>query len=209
MNQIQKIQNGVLNGNLDDVIALVKNELESRRPVDEILNLGLIPAMDEVGRLFEVGEFFVPEMLIAARAMQGGLDILKPLLAESGIEPVGKVAIGTVKGDLHDIGKNLVAIMLEGAGFEIIDLGTNVPPERFVNAARDGANIIGLSALLTTTMPAMQTTIEALQNSGLRDQVKVMVGGASVTSSYAQDIGADGYASDAGQAVVLAKSFLD
>ncbi len=137
--------------------------------------------MDEVGRLFEEGEYFVPEMLIAARAMKAGLEIIKPKLVESGNEPIGKVAVGTVKGDLHDIGKNLVAMMLEGAGFEIIDLGTDVAPEKFVEAVKSGANVIGLSALLTTTMPSMSVTIQALESAGLRNKVKVMIGGAPVT----------------------------
>ncbi len=208
MGQFQKIQTGILEGKLDDVIAGVKTALESGNSADEILNQGLIPAMDEVGRLFENGDYFVPEMLIAARAMQGGLGIIKPLLVESGIEPVGKVIIGTVKGDLHDIGKNLVAMMLEGAGFEIIDLGTDVPAERFVDAVKEGADIIGLSALLTTTMPAMESTIQAVEAAGLRDQVKILVGGAPVTDAYAQKIGADGYSPDAGQAAALAKKLV-
>ena len=208
MGQFQKIQTGILEGKLDDVIAGVKTALESGNSADEILKQGLIPAMDEVGRLFENGDYFVPEMLIAARAMQGGLGIIKPLLVESGIEPVGKVIIGTVKGDLHDIGKNLVAMMLEGAGFEIVDLGTDVPAERFVDAVKEGADIIGLSALLTTTMPAMEATIKAVEAAGLRDQVKILVGGAPVTDAYAQKIGADGYSPDAGQAAALAKKLV-
>ncbi len=146
----------------------------------------LIPAMSEVGQKFEDGEYFVPEMLISARAMQAGLKLLKPLLAASGTEPIGTVAIGTVKGDLHDIGKSLVAMMLEGAGFEIMDMGVDVSPEKFVQAVQDGANIVAMSALLTTTMPNMQNTIKALNEAGLRDKVKVMVGGAPVTDAYAQ-----------------------
>ncbi len=158
--------------------------------------------------LFEEGEYFVPEMLIAARAMKAGLAILKPMLVDSGVEPVGKVAVGTVKGDLHDIGKNLVAMMLEGAGFEIVDLGTDVTPEQFVAAVKDGVDLVGLSALLTTTMPSMEATIKAIEAAGLRDQVKVMIGGAPVTAEYARQIGADGFAPDASQAVTLAKSLI-
>jgi 5-methyltetrahydrofolate--homocysteine methyltransferase len=174
----------------------------------DILNVALIPAMGEVGRLFEEGDYFVPEMLIAARAMKSGLAIIKPLLVDSGVEPAGKVAIGTVKGDLHDIGKNLVAMMLEGAGFDIVDLGTDVAPESFVEAVQGGAQIVGLSALLTTTMPGMSGVIEAIQDAGLRDQVKVIIGGAPVTAEYAEQIGADGFAPDASQAATLAKSLM-
>jgi 5-methyltetrahydrofolate--homocysteine methyltransferase len=158
--------------------------------------------------MFEEGEYFVPEMLIAARAMKGGLEIIKPLLVDSGNKPIGKVAVGTVKGDLHDIGKNLVAMMLEGAGFEIVDLGTDVDPEKYVEAARSGVNIIGLSALLTTTMANMDTTIRAIEQAGLRNQVKIIVGGAPVTSAYAKQIGADGFAPDASQAANLAKTLI-
>jgi 5-methyltetrahydrofolate--homocysteine methyltransferase len=164
--------------------------------------------MSEVGSRFEQGEYFVPEMLIAARAMQAGLKLLKPLLAQSGAEPLGRVAIGTVKGDLHDIGKSLVAMMLEGAGFEIMDMGVDVAPEKFVEAVRGGANVVALSALLTTTMPNMKVTIEALKQAGLRDRVTVMVGGAPVTQAYADDIGADGYASDASSAVRKTKALI-
>jgi 5-methyltetrahydrofolate--homocysteine methyltransferase len=147
-------------------------------------------------------------MLIAARAMKAGLAIIKPLLVGSGVEPVGKIAIGTVKGDLHDIGKNLVAMMMEGAGFEIVDLGTDVAPDDFVKAAKDGANIIGLSALLTTTMPGMENTIKAIEAAGVRNQIKIIIGGAPVTAEYAAQIGADGYAADASQAASLAKSLI-
>src|SRR5512136_541698 len=164
-------------------------------------------AIAEVGRLFEEGEFFVPEMLIAARAMQAGLAVLKPQLLQAGVKSQGKVAIGTVKGDLHDIGKNLVAMMLEGAGFEIKDLGTDVTPEKFVDAVRGGdVNFVALSALLTTTMPNMKNTVEALKAAGLRDKVKVIIGGAPVTEAYAKQIGADGYSPDASRAVSLAKT---
>jgi 5-methyltetrahydrofolate--homocysteine methyltransferase len=158
--------------------------------------------------LFEEGEYFVPEMLVAARAMKAGLEILKPLLVDSGVDPVGKVVLGTVKGDLHDIGKNLVAMMLEGAGFEIVDLGADVSPDQFVAAIRDGVDVVGLSALLTTTMPAIENTIRAIEESGLRNQVKIIVGGAPVTAEYARQIGADGYAADASQAATLARELI-
>jgi 5-methyltetrahydrofolate--homocysteine methyltransferase len=166
----------------------------------------MMPAMDEVGKKFEANEYFVPELLLAARAMKSSLELIRPLLAAGGVEPTGRVAIGTVKGDLHDIGKNLVAAMLEGGGFEVIDLGVNVDPAKFVRAVKEkGAQIVALSALLTTTMPAMKTTIEALKQAGLREQVKVMVGGAPVTENYAKEIGADGYSKNAAGAVELAR----
>jgi 5-methyltetrahydrofolate--homocysteine methyltransferase len=164
--------------------------------------------MEEVGKRFEEGDFFVPEMLIAARAMQAGLALLKPQLVEGGVKAAGKVAIGTVKGDLHDIGKNLVAMMLEGAGFEVQDLGTDVDAQKFVKAAQDGANVIGMSALLTTTMSSMQTTIQALQTAGLRDSVKVVIGGAPVTDAYAKQVGADAFAPDASSAVRVVRQLL-
>lgn len=167
----------------------------------------MVSAMGEVGRLFEEGEYFVPEMLIAARAMKTGMEILKPQLVDADIQPVGKIVAGTVKGDLHDIGKNLVCMMLEGAGFQVVDLGADVSPEAFVNAVQQHhPDFIAMSALLTTTMPNMQNTIEALKAAGLRDQVKVLIGGAPITDAYAEKIGADGYAPDASRAVKLAKS---
>jgi 5-methyltetrahydrofolate--homocysteine methyltransferase len=209
MNENMKlIYNNILEGNLAEVQTQVQAALTAGIPVGDILKDGLIAAMSEVGRLFEIGEFFVPEMLISARAMKAGLEIIKPRLVASGVEPIGKVAIGTVKGDLHDIGKNLVAMMLEGAGFEVIDLGTDVSHEKVVAAVQNGCEIIGLSALLTTTMPSMETTIKAIEAANLRGQVKIIVGGAPVTSEYAKQIGADGFAPDASQAVVLAKSLL-
>jgi 5-methyltetrahydrofolate--homocysteine methyltransferase len=165
--------------------------------------------MNEVGRRFKNNEFYVPEVLIAARAMHAAMDVLKPLLAASDVQPVGTVVIGTVKGDLHDIGKNLVAMMLEGGGFNVIDLGVDVSPEKFLQAVREHKpNIVGLSALLTTTMPAMKTTIEALKEAGVRDQVKVIIGGAPVTQRFADEIGADGYAPDAASAVDVARQLL-
>ena len=208
MDHYKTIYDGVLEGDMGTVEDNVKTALQAGSPPGEILQQGLIAAMGEVGRLFEEGEYFVPEMLIAARAMKAGLAILKPHLVDSGIKAAGLVAIGTVKGDLHDIGKNLVAMMLEGAGFEINDLGTDVSPEKFVAAVEQGADIIGFSALLTTTMPSMEATIKALEAAGLRDKVKVMIGGAPVTSDYSNKIGADGFAPDASQAVTLAKSLM-
>ena len=169
----------------------------------------MIAAISEVGRLFEIGEYYVPEMLVSAYAMQSGLALLEPYLKEANVKATGKVVVGTGKGDLHDIGKNLVAMMLKGAGFEIIDLGTDVAPEKFVDAAREqGVQIVALSALLTTTMPAMKATIEAFSAAGLRGQVKVMIGGAPITQSYAAQIGADGYSPDASQAIAIARSLI-
>ena len=205
---LDTIKEAVINGKKPDAVAGVQQALSEGMEAGTILNEGLIPAMAEVGKRFEEGEYFVPEMLIAARAMQAGLDLLKPLLAQSGVEPIATVAIGTVKGDLHDIGKNLVAIMLEGAGFAIKDLGVNATPEKFVQAVQDGAQVVAMSALLTTTMPSMKTTLEALKTAGLRDRVKVMIGGAPVTQSYADEIGADGYSPDASSATRLAKSLV-
>ncbi len=206
--KLKPVYEAILDGDMGGATDGVQAALDGEVAAGDILQTGLIPAMAEVGRLFEEGEYFVPEMLIAARAMKAGLEILKPLLVDSGIEPVGTVAIGTVKGDLHDIGKNLVAMMMEGAGFEIVDLGTDVGPEKFVEAAQAGAGLIALSALLTTTMPSMAQTVEALSEAGVRDQVKVLIGGAPVTTEYAEQIGADGYAPDASQAATLAKEFV-
>jgi len=206
---LQKIYDNVMNGQAGAVEAGVQDALQAGIEAAVILNEGMIAAMAEVGRLFEEGEYFVPEMLIAARAMQAGLAVLKPQLIESDVQSTGRVVIGTVKGDLHDIGKNLVAMMLEGAGFEIFDLGTDVSPERYVQAAREtDAHIVAMSALLTTTMPAMESTIAALQEAGLREQVRVMVGGAPITQDYANRIGADGFAPDASRAVTAAKALV-
>lgn len=210
MSDMKEIFQAVLEGDRETTVTLVQAAVDSGMVANDILQNGLIAAMLEVGHQFEEGEYYVPEMLISARAMQGALDILKPLLVKAGVEPIGKVIIGTVKGDLHDIGKNLVAMMLEGAGFKIQDLGIDVAPETFVEAIRNDPNvdIVGLSALLTTTMPSMDATIKAIDEAGLRGKVKIMVGGAPVTSNYSQRIKADGYAPDAGQAVTLAKSLL-
>ena len=204
---LQEIYDGILNGESKTVEAKVRVALENKMNPKEILDQGMVSAMAEVGRRFEVGEFYVPEMLISARAMQAGLAVLKPHLKDANITNTGKVAVGTVKGDLHDIGKNLVAMMLEGAGFEILDLGTDVDPEKFV-AAADQVDVVALSALLTTTMPNMKVTIEALKSSGKRGKVKVIIGGAPVTEAYAQQIGADGYAPDASRAVSMTKALL-
>jgi 5-methyltetrahydrofolate--homocysteine methyltransferase len=204
----KQIYAAVVEGDATQVKAGVQAALDRGAPAEEILQQALIPAMEEVGKLFEEGEFFVPEMLIAARAMQGGLALLKPHLISDGVKAAGKVAIGTVKGDLHDIGKNLVAMMLEGAGYEVQDLGVDVTPEAFVKAVQNGAQVIGMSALLTTTMNNMQHTVAALNAAGLRQQVKVMVGGAPVTEAYARQIGADAYAPDASSAVRMARSLL-
>lgn len=209
MSIINELQNAVIEGDRDTAEALVQKALADGLAPEAILSDGLIAAMNEVGTRFESGDFFVPEMLIAARAMQAGLAILKPKLVQGGIQARGRVVIGTVKGDLHDIGKNLVAMMLEGAGFEIVDLGTDAGPERYVQAVREsGANLVGMSALLTTTMNNMKSIIQALEAAGLRSQVKIMVGGAPVTEAFAKDVGADGYAPDASRAVALAKTLV-
>jgi 5-methyltetrahydrofolate--homocysteine methyltransferase len=206
---LQTIYDGVLDGDMESVVEGVQQALDAGLTPGKILNEGMIAAMAEVGQLFEDGEYFVPEMLIAARAMQGGMQVLKPLLSEGDVQSPGKVVAGTVKGDLHDIGKNLVLMMLEGSAFEVVDLGTDVSPDKFVEAVKDtGAQIVAMSALLTTTMPNMQTTIEALKEAGLREQIKVMVGGAPLTQAYADKIGADGYAPDANQAVATARALL-
>ena len=204
----EKIYTGVIEGDAAGVEAEVRAALAADVPPGTLLDDALIPAMGEVGRRFEEGEVFVPEMLIAARAMQGALNVLRPLLAETGKKPVGKAAIGTVQGDLHDIGKNLVGLMLEGAGFEVVDLGVDTKPEKFVQAAKDGVQVVGMSALLTTTMPAIKTTIDALSEAGVRDNLKVIVGGAPVTQEFADQVGADGFAPDAASAVRLTKGLL-
>ena len=205
---LKEIYQNILDGQHTQIAAKVQLALESGITPKVILEDGMIAAMAEVGRLFEVGEFYVPEMLISARAMQAGLALLKPHLKETNVQAAGKVAIGTVKGDLHDIGKNLVAMILEGAGFEILDLGTDVPAERFV-AAADSVDVIALSGLLTTTITGMKTVIEMLKAAGKRDKVKVIVGGAPVTETFANQIGADGYAPNASRAVSMTKALLE
>jgi 5-methyltetrahydrofolate--homocysteine methyltransferase len=202
------LYDSVVNGEIEEVADGVNTLLAADIPADKILNEALIPAMSEVGRLFEEQEYYVPEMLISAKAMQGGLAILKPLLVAAGAVAGPKVAFGTVKGDLHDIGKNLVIMMLEGAGFQVTDLGVDVQPDKFIAAVKDGAQIIGMSAMLTTTMPNMKVTIDALKEAGVRDQVKIMIGGAPLTQAYADQIGADGYSQDASAAVRRAKELL-
>jgi 5-methyltetrahydrofolate--homocysteine methyltransferase len=206
--ELKDIYQNVIDGQAAEVESGVETALAAGIGAEEILNKALIAAMNEVGQRFEAGDFFVPEMLIAARAMQSGLKYLKPYLAKADVKTVGKVAIGTVKGDLHDIGKNLVAMMLEGAGFEIVDLGVDVTPEAFVNAVKNGVQIIGMSALLTTTMTSMESTIQALKAAGLRDKVKVMIGGAPVTQEYANKIGADAFAPDASSATRVARQLV-
>jgi 5-methyltetrahydrofolate--homocysteine methyltransferase len=206
---LKQIYEYTVNGNAPKVKELTQQALDEGVAPSEIVTKYLIPAMSEVGDRFERNEFYVPELLIAARAMQGGLAILKPLLADTDLKPTGKVVIGTVKGDLHDIGKNLVSMMLQGAGFEIVDLGVDVSPDKFIDAVKESkAQAIALSALLTTTMPSMKTTIDALKAAGLRDEVKVVIGGAPVTQRYADEIGADGYAPDANSAVRKTKELL-
>jgi 5-methyltetrahydrofolate--homocysteine methyltransferase len=204
---IEEIFQGIIDGEQEAVEANVALALEAGIDPKTVLDEGMIAAMTEVGRRFEAGDYYVPEMLISARAMKAGLARLQPRLKDSSIEAAGTVAVGTVKGDLHDIGKNLVAIMLEGAGFKVRDLGTDVSPEAFV-AVADEVDVIGLSALLTTTMGHMQDTLAALDAAGKRSRVKVIVGGAPVTQDFARRIGADGYAPDASQAVALAKSLI-
>ncbi len=209
MTTIAALRQSVIDGEAGTTLELVQKALAENLPPEHILKEGLIAAMAEVGRLFEAGEFYVPEMLIAARAMQSGLKVLKPQLADAHIESAGKVVIGTVQGDLHDIGKNLVGMMLEGAGFEVIDLGVNVAPQKFVDAVKTHQpQFVGCSALLTTTMPRMKDVITELQKAGLRDQVKVMIGGAPITQPYADTIGADIFAPDAAAAATRAKQSL-
>jgi 5-methyltetrahydrofolate--homocysteine methyltransferase len=200
-----KLRAAVIEGQALPAKEATQAALDEGIPPGTILLEALVPAMDDVGNRYECGEYFVPEMLISVRAMKEGLKILKPLLVESDVKPAGKVVAGTVKGDLHDIGKNLVCMMLEGAGFEIVDLGCDVPVEKFVAAAKEGADLVALSALLSTTMPNIKATVEALGEAGLRDRVKVMIGGAPVNDNVAQEYGADGYAADASAAVALAR----
>lgn len=206
---LETIYQAVMTGNADAAASEVRTALDDGLAPGDILNKGCIAAMTEVGRLFEEGEMFVPEMLIAARAMQAAMNILKPYLAEDEIVSLGKVVVGTVAGDLHDIGKNLVSMMMEGAGFEIVDLGTDVQPQDFVQAVREHEPVlVGMSALLTTTMSSMSATIEALTEAGLRDKVKIIVGGAPVTQTFADEIGADGFAPDASSATRKAKELV-
>lgn len=210
MFDLTPVTEAVVAGNAPKTRELTNKALQAGVSPGTILQEGLIPGMAEVGRRFECREFYVPELLIAARAMHASLDILRPMLAVSGeVKPVGRVAIGTVRGDLHDIGKNLVTMMLEGSGFEVKDMGIDVTPEKFVNVVKEGGcDVIAMSALLTTTMPSMKATIDALKEAGLRDKVKVVIGGAPITQEYANQIGADGYGEDANQAVRVTKKLL-
>jgi 5-methyltetrahydrofolate--homocysteine methyltransferase len=206
---LEAIYEAVMNGDAGKAGSEVTAALEANTPPEDILYKACIPAMEEVGRLFEEGEKFVPEMLISARAMQAAMGLLRPLLLQADIKTMGKVVMGTVAGDLHDIGKNLVAMMLEGSGFEVIDLGTDVTPQKFVDAVREHEpQVIGMSALLTTTMPSMGATVEALKEAGLREGVKVMIGGAPITQDFADKIGADGFAPDASSASRKAKALV-
>jgi len=208
MADLQGIKENIINGRAEEVERLVKEALDEKFPVEKILNEALIPGMDVVGDNFKNNVFYVPEVLIAARAMNAAMALLEPLLIESGIEPAGRVVIGTVKGDLHDIGKNLVAMMLKGGGFQVYDLNIDVPPEKFIETAREkNCQLICLSALLTTTMPQMENVIKALKDSGLKGR-KVLIGGAPVTQSYADEISADGYAPDAASAVDVARKLV-
>jgi 5-methyltetrahydrofolate--homocysteine methyltransferase len=206
MPDLQQLYAAIVSGDAKAAHALTERALTEGIDPLKLVNDYMVPAMDEVGRRFECNEYFVPELLISARAMKASLAIIRPLLVARGDTPAGRVAIGTVKGDLHDIGKNLVASLLEGGGFEVIDLGVNVPPEKFIETVKDKqANIVAMSALLTTTMPSMKSTIDALCRAGVRDQVKVLIGGAPITQKYADEIGADGYSENAVGAVALAK----
>ncbi len=209
MANLAGISEALIVGNAAQVGKLTKAALDEGVSAGDILNKALVRGMDEVGRRFKANEFYVPEVLIAARAMHAGMDVIKPQLAAGGVASRGKVVVATVKGDLHDIGKNLVSMMMEGAGFEVVDLGIDVAPERFIDAVtKEKPGVIAMSALLTTTMVQMKSTIEALKKAGVRGKVKVMVGGAPVTQRYADEIGADGYAPDAASAVDKAKELL-
>ena len=203
------LKQAVIAGNSSGALDATRQALSEQIPPDWLIDQGLIPAMSEVGKLFEEGDLYIPEMMVAARAMQACLDILKPMLSKTDVKPLATAVLGTVKGDMHDIGKNLVRMMLQGAGLEVVDLGTDVSPEEFIHAIHaHAAKLVGLSALLTTTMTSMQTTIQAIELAGLRGQVKIMIGGAPVTESFTRQIKADGYAPDASQAVRLARSLL-
>ena len=209
MPDFSKLYDAILNGDDKLALQLINDALKDDADPAELINRGMIPAMDEVGRLFEAQEYYIPEMLLAGRAMKAALEPLRPLLAARGTQPTGRIVLGTVKGDLHDIGKNLVGSMLEGAGFEVFDLGIDVPPEKFVETiGSKHPHILALSALLTVTMPEMKKVIDALSQAGVRDQVKVLIGGAPVTQSYADQIGADGYGENAGSAVSAARALM-
>ncbi|MBL8290403.1 MAG: corrinoid protein [Bryobacterales bacterium] len=209
MSDANTLHEAILNGNAKAAVEATRQLLAANADPLALVTQAMIPAMDEVGRRFECEEYFVPELLLSARAMKGALELIRPLLVAGGVEPVGRVVIGTVKGDLHDIGKNLVASMLEGGGFEVVDLGADVAPERFIEAVRaHKADVVCLSALLTVTMPSMRKTIEAFNEAGLRSQVKILIGGAPVTPKFAEEIGADGYGDNARSAVELARQMV-
>jgi 5-methyltetrahydrofolate--homocysteine methyltransferase len=209
MARLKSLYDAILNGNAKAAYAATQAALEAGADPLQLIGETMVPAMDEVGKLFEEEEYFVPELLLAGRAMKSAMELIKPLLSAAGQRMAVRVVIGTVKGDLHDIGKNIVASMLEGSGFEVSDLGTDVSPESFVAAVREkDPHVVCLSALLTVTMPAMKTTINALETAGVRPKVKVLIGGAPVTSQYAKEIGADGYSENASGAVSLVKSLL-
>lgn len=205
----EKLSTAVLEGDSETSTSLTQQGLDESIPPEDLLENGLIVGMDEVGVRFKAGDMFVPEVLMSAEAMSSGMDLLRPLLAESGVQMAGKIVMGTVKGDLHDIGKNLVSMMCEGAGFEIVNLGFNVEPEKFIEAIKENRpNIVGMSAMLTTTMRSMGHTIKAIEEAGFRDQVKVMVGGAPVDQEFADRIGADGYGANAPTSADLAKQLV-
>lgn len=209
MNELKEIGENLINGQAPKVRELTQAALDKGIEIEKILNEGLIAGMMEVGERFKREEIYLPEVLFAARAMKAGMEVLEPLLLSAGAQPRGKIILGTVKGDVHDVGKNLVGIMLKGAGFEVIDLGVDIAPEKFIDAAKEqGARLIGMSALLGTTIPVMKSTIEALEAAGLKGQIRTMIGGAIVSQSYADKIGADGYAPDAASAVDKAKELL-
>jgi 5-methyltetrahydrofolate--homocysteine methyltransferase len=206
---LEQISMAVIEGDLDEIEDLTEDALDEGLSAQEVLDNGLMAGMDHVGVEFKAGNMFVPEVLRSAKTMQMAMDILKPLLAESGFKMAGKVLLGTVKGDLHDIGKNLVGMMCEGAGFEVKDIGKDIAPEQFIDAIKEfEPDVVGMSALLTTTMRSMEHTIRAIEEAGLRDQVKVLVGGAPVTQTFADQIGADGYGSNAASAADLVREFL-
>jgi len=206
---LDRLAQAVIEGQAAEAVAEATRGLEEGVAAESLLHDGLMAAMRHVGQLFEEGEIYVPEMLVSAHAMRSALEVLRPHLVEQDVRSSGRVAIGTVKGDLHDIGKNLVAMMLQGSGFEVVDLGADVYPERFVQAAHDGADVIGMSALLTTTMTNMPEVVQAIRDAGLRDRVRIVVGGAPITQTYADEIGADGYAKDASSAVRLVQGLVD
>jgi 5-methyltetrahydrofolate--homocysteine methyltransferase len=206
---LEDLKESVINGNEKKVIEYTQKALDEGVDLEKILNDGFIPGMDVVGSKFQANEIYVPEMLISAKAMKAGMKILEPLLTEAGVEPIGKVVIGTVKGDLHDIGKNLVAMMLEGGGFEVVDAGVDVTPQKFMDLVKENKpDILGLSALLTTTMSEIKNVIDSFKENGLRDDIQIMVGGAPLNEDYAKEVGADGYSPDAASAVLVAKKLL-